>query len=469
MKILLALLFLVLNINNTFVIAAPFGNSASSNNADSSFLKNNFNIVTNTNKPEVWQDQLGGYMTGGSIHTRIPSSNLQILTLDPPSVNMGCGGIDLYGGGFGYINSKNLEKLMKNIGTSAVSYAMMLTLKSISPQISDLLENLEAIARFINGQNINSCQMGMSIAAGLSPKNQAAQEMACQSRKMNNNTMAGGISDFFTARYDCSSSSNLNNIPKGNDDMLGAEYNLVWEALKKESSGLNKADKEFLMSLSGTLIAKKGNKNNITFTHQNSLVKDFKLLEAMVFGGTNTALKLYICDEENNCLNPKLKTYNFKNEDSILYKITKIMESLEQKILEENAGATEQLSPQEKDFIIHTSVPIVKLISLNAGIKGHGIKNSLEDYSEVAAFDYIINYLDSLIDFIYKALSALEHAQIEGEVIKNFKTEIRYIKKLLANEKINSYERLNILLSVKQRTKQIETMVLTSFAEYRGN
>ena len=463
MKLLL-FFFVIIFYSMEVQASAPFGSGGSSG-------LNKLGISSNVSRPEIWKDQLGGFATGGSIHVRTPSSNLQLLTLDPPSFDGGCGGINAYFGGFGYINSKQLEGLIKNIGSSAVSHAMMLTIKSISPQISDLLENMEAMARFMNSQNINSCQLGASIAAGAFPKNEQSQRLACQSRKMGNGGMGEHLSSYFTARYECGDADKMkatNSAEKADQPILPSEYNLVWYALDKGSSGLSSEDKEFLLSLSGTIIAKAGTKGGTIFTHKSSLALNEKMLETMIFGGEASNIKGYACDEPAKCLSPIIKSKNFKKEDTMLYKIVKIIDSLEQKILEEGTGSNPTLSADEKDLITKSSIPILKLISLNAGLKGHGVRYTVEDYAEALAFDYVIGYLDSLIDFVYQALGNLEHAQIEGDTIKNFKEEIRNIKQMLFNERVKAFDRLNTLLSVKERTRQIEKMVLLSFAEYRN-
>ena len=155
-------------------------------------------VMSTTNRPGVVEDQLGGYMTGGSLHTRNGVSDDKLINIQLPSLNAGCGGIDLHFGGLGYINSANLQKLVKDIGSSALSYGAMLAIKTISPQVADVLSQLEAMARFLNSQNINSCQMGALIAAGAFPKTTASQELACNARNMD-----GGVGDYFAARADC--------------------------------------------------------------------------------------------------------------------------------------------------------------------------------------------------------------------------------------------------------------------------
>lgn len=423
-------------------------------------LLDKLGVMTNTNKPDVWQDQLGGYMSGGSIHARVPSTNLQLLSLNLPSIGMGCSGIDLFGGGFGYLDGKHLEGLFTQIGSKAAVYSVMLTIKSISPQVADLLENLEAMARFINSQNLNDCKMGASIAAGLFPKTQASQQLACQARNMSGSK----VTDFFTARYNCTGEKMFDENDNAQDAILPTEYNLVWEALKKTS--LSKADKEFLMSISGTIIAKKQG-NIIAFENQNTLINDQQMLETLIFGATADKISLYQCDKEDKCLNPTVQDTEVKGWKSMLNKVKDLLDSIANKVIQENEGENAALADEEKVLASNTSIPIIKLISLNAGLKGHSVTLTIEDYAEAVAFDYVTTYLDSMIDFVYKALGHLEHTQLEVEVISKFKYEVRYVQKRLANDRLKAYDRLTNLISVKQRAQQIETMVLNNFAEYR--
>jgi conjugative transfer pilus assembly protein TraH len=390
-----------------------------------------------------------------------------------PSIDAGCGGINVNFGGFGYISGDQIQKIIKNIGSSALSYGVMLTIKSISPQISDLLENLEAMARFMNSQNINSCQMGASIAAGLFPKNEQSHRLACQARKMGGGS--GGVGDklssYFTAREDCNDGEKAtatNNEDKDKDKpLLPAEYNLVWYALKKEGSNLSRGDREFLMSLSGTVIAEKGKGGNISYKHKSSLMKGSGMINAIVFGGDLQSFKVYACDKEEDCLHPREISHSWSNKDSMYAKVIEVMQSLEDKILKENEGDNQSLDAKEKDLLSRSSMPILNLISLNAGLKGHGVKDTISEYAEVVAFDYTIGYLDDLTDFVYKALSNLEHSQIEGDTIKDFKEEIRSIRKSLFYERSNAMARLHTITSVKEITRQKEQQVFAMFADYR--
>jgi hypothetical protein len=58
---------------------------------------------------------------------------------------------------------------------------------------------------------------------------------------------------------------------------------------------------------------------------------------------------------------------------------------------------------------------------------------------------------------------------MDGEHIKAFKEEIRFIKSYLSTERQDAFERMNTLLGVKQKIVQVQHMVRSSFAEYRSN
>ena len=133
------------------------------------------------------------------------------------------------------------------------------------------------------------------------------------------------------------------------------------------------------------------------------------MINAIVFGGDLQSFKVYKCDEdeEEKCLHPTEIDHSWKNEDSMYVKVLEIMQSLATKVLEEKAGDTVTLNAKEMDLISRSSTPIMTLISLNVGIKGHGISDTISEYAEVVALDYTIGYLDDLVDFVYKALSNL--------------------------------------------------------------
>ena len=68
-----------------------------------------------------------------------PGKNYPLVNARLPSLRAGCGGIDLFGGAFSFINKQQFVALLQNIGSNAVGYAFKLALQSISPDIDKLL------------------------------------------------------------------------------------------------------------------------------------------------------------------------------------------------------------------------------------------------------------------------------------------------------------------------------------------
>ena len=81
----------------------------------------------NVSSGEIYQGQKAGYMTGGGITVRGRVINSKPLSVSLPGFDAGCGGIDIFNGGFTFINHEQL------VGSSAFGYAFLLGLETVSP------------------------------------------------------------------------------------------------------------------------------------------------------------------------------------------------------------------------------------------------------------------------------------------------------------------------------------------------
>jgi conjugative transfer pilus assembly protein TraH len=90
---------------------------------------NKLGTTSNSTSPGVHQDQSAGYYSGGGLSLRNRTKNAQMATLQLPSFKAGCGGIDMFLGGFSHISSQQLVQTLKSIGTSAATYAFKLAIK----------------------------------------------------------------------------------------------------------------------------------------------------------------------------------------------------------------------------------------------------------------------------------------------------------------------------------------------------
>ena len=110
---------------------------------------------SNLNSPGVYQDQAAGYYTGGSFVARNAVKSAQLATVQMPGYRAGCGGIDAWAGGFSHISGQELVNMLRSVGSSAASYAFLLSLQTVSPQIYNIMNELNALATKANHLNIN--------------------------------------------------------------------------------------------------------------------------------------------------------------------------------------------------------------------------------------------------------------------------------------------------------------------------
>jgi hypothetical protein len=191
-------------------------------------------MASNVTAPGAYRDQSAGYYTGGSIMARTGARNAQLATVQMPGFRAGCGGIDAWTGGFSHISTGAIVEMMRNIGSSAASYAFMLAVQTVSPQIYNIMNELNALATQINQTNINSCEAAATMLGGIWPKSDQSSKYLCQAMGSN----LGAFTDWSAARQGCGAKGDRDSVlsragadPKYKDMLVG-EFNLAWKAIQ---------------------------------------------------------------------------------------------------------------------------------------------------------------------------------------------------------------------------------------------
>ena len=103
----------------------------------SSDLDNFFNGIgyaSNTTKMQAFESQASGFFGGGSLYTRTPVRQYELVTLDMPDYRAGCAGIDLYAGSLSYISGDKLKDLGRQVMTNSGAYAVDVMLATTVPR-----------------------------------------------------------------------------------------------------------------------------------------------------------------------------------------------------------------------------------------------------------------------------------------------------------------------------------------------
>lgn len=407
-----------------------------------------------------YQDQTGGFYTGGSVFARGKVNNADILSIQMPHYRAGCGGIDLFMGGFSFINAQEFLQLLRNIGTNAVGYGFNLALATVTPQIKSVIDDLSANIQSMTNQSINSCEAAATLAGGVWPQSNASSGLLCNAMGKE----LGVASDWAQSRQRCGAGGDLTNINNRKNekpafkDVLGDEFNIAWKAIQKNAF-LAKDPKlaEFFMTISGTILSRRVNEQ-IEMKVLPSRSSDPDLLNGMIHGGA--ALQIYTCDNAaiDKCLNPVLSNVTLPKESALYGKVSQTLQSISRKVQTDTA-----LSAQEMAFVNSTMIPVLKIMAVEVAFKAGGSPLSVSDFSEAIAHDILMQYLEEVMSIVWDSVTQLKKSQINDHVIEEFRSGIAKSRKLLFAKRTALFEQMAITLDLIEKTQQIESKLQNMF------
>ena len=439
------------------------------NDLDGMFDK--IGAVGNITKGGYYESQASGYFGGGSMFMRTPARNAELFSMQMPDFRAGCGGIDLFLGGFSFINSQNLIQMMRNIGSNAVSYAFGLALQTVSPQIKSILDELSAKMQEMNNTNLNSCNAAASMVGSMWPRTEQSSKFLCSAISTHKNI----ASDYAAAQQGCGAGGARKaiNAKKNTDpdfkDMLGEEYNLAWQAIHKsrfldydnKAMLINKDGAELaeiFMSISGTVVSKVTN-SKPRIQYFPSLLINVKFLDAFIKGGKTS---IYRCDkyDENECMNPKKTAFTIPAEASVLFRVLNFITSIKGKIV---TGV--KPTAAEKAFIESTNLPILKILAVESAFLESAGPISGAEFAEAIAYDIVLNYLGQILAIVSDGLHNIASVQIDAVETEKFINKIHAARDLIYKKRYGMYQQINTMLAAINRTRQIEQQMFSMFIE----
>ena len=124
------------------------------------------NIMSNTTAPASYNSASRHVFSGGGIVAKNKIFSTDIVSLTPPSMTSGCGGINMYMGAFSFINKDQIVTLFRSIAQNAIGYLFKIALKALSEMISSTIEEFQNIVQKLNEFLGNSCQLAQGLVDG---------------------------------------------------------------------------------------------------------------------------------------------------------------------------------------------------------------------------------------------------------------------------------------------------------------
>ena len=424
-------------------------------NEDLNKFFGSFGSAGNVSSGDVYKGQAAGYMTGGGVCIRNRVMNSKIVTANLPRFDAGCGGIDIYSGGFSFIDHDQLIQNLKSIGSNAVGYAFLLGLETVSPQVANTIKQLQSWANTINALSINSCEAASTLTGAVWPVKTMGSQHICR----NFAGKKGAFADYISARHKCSQSTehtqimeslNSNDIYK---DILKDEYNLAWEAIQKQMLLMGNNDlAEFFMSLMGTVIIRKDDNNTVIETWP-SKIDNESFLKTLIEGGN---AEIYTCksDSNNRCLFLNLNNIEIKKEYAWLGKIQDMLLEMQNNIMNDVP-----LSNDQKELLIKSRLPLYKIINVLTAYKKGLCPVSLLQVADIVAMDLLIQYLREAVQIVREGAHQLKRAQMYAVEIDTYLEELGRIEETIRYYETRTSQLMEREFHTMQKVQMLEEQI----------
>lgn len=413
------------------------------------------NMGSNITQPHAYQAQKAGFYTGGSLWATSAVRNLQLMRITWPKVSSGCAGIDLTFGGFSHIKGKEFVDFSKNVLSNAQGLAFQLALEQATPLLGNVLTKVQNVATWINQTNQSSCQTAETAVKGLASLTGQAQQHACQSIGQSKSV----FSDWAEARQACgkgSSNYNYNRIideNKDNEEVIDNK-NITWNALQKNPLFSNDKElAELMMTLSGTLILTRDSAGTQQFQRLPSMITNNNLVSALLRGGE---AKVYVCDNQITCLQPKLTSKTIGVEHGLESKAREL-------ILEMAANIRDNVEQSDSviGLITATKYPVMKMVTVQMAFMKDSSVIDVTRYSEAIALDILFQYLSENLQLVKEASGNMQYPKA---IMKTFQAELNEARKELTQMESSAHQRTSMAMQMIQETQTIEQMLVGEFS-----
>ena len=315
-----------------------------------------FGQMTNVTPPGVYESQRRGVLSGGRLTVKSKIYDEAIVGFTPPSWKAGCGGVDLFGGSFSFINAEQLVQLLRAVAANAKGYAFQLALDNVFPDASKHIESFQKKIQAMNQHLGNSCQLAQGLVndltSGMDLKNKTDASLT--------STVTGLFDDIFSAKQETGGStatkSLKDNAPQQYKKLTG---NILWKELKRNATASwfkygDSSLTEAIMSITGTVIVgdmvndETGNSSGDENTNPIIVVNGNQItLNDLIEGGT---VDSYYCVDSEQCYEVKTRKITLTGMRDQIRNILKGRAGISQGVIAKYSTNQGTLTPDEMAF-----------------------------------------------------------------------------------------------------------------------
>lgn len=416
--------------------------------------------AANVTGPSAYQGQSAGYYTGGNVWTRFPQKSVQPFNLQLPSARAGCGGIDLFAGSFSFINASEMVAMLKAVANNALGFAFKLAIDAVSPEISKIMGEFQQAAQQMNQMNISSCEAAQGLVGAVWPKTQGARSTICASV----GNSQGVFSDWARSRQGCGAEDQIDSVLEGNSDPAMADHiplaerNYTWEAIKRSNKfgSFDKEFSEYLMTLVGTIVT------NPKAAEDKKLQYIGPAEEAVVtalLDGTSSgsSVKILTCDDDDKCLGVTEKTLTISDTAALRPRVLRMINSMAGKIRTDTA-----LDGSEQQLLNMTSVPLYKMMAVQAMAHQTFSPTETETLAEIVAVNLLSSMIDNMLDRVSQAQVNFQPA--DQSTAETWRRQLAEVRQKYSQRDMKLKDTLNVTIALINKSVMLESTLQNSMS-----
>jgi hypothetical protein len=267
----------------------------------------------------------------GTFRVRAPLNSINLVNLTAPEIRAGCGGLDLYGGSFTFINTESFRQILRQIGANAIGYAFKLALATMCQECDKILTGLQDMMNQFTKMNVDSCRW----AQGMVNDTVKAMGLGAEVKGMSDASAVGDADEWMDAALEAFGEPGKwlkNGDPDGADPTKPDFGNLTWNALRIANvqalfgfAAGSLSHHEVLLNIAGTRIIRgpsdaeiaAGDTDNVTAVLTPKLsFSELKRGKIPSVAPANDANAMWECDTVEKCLSPTgLNKWDFPGTD----------------------------------------------------------------------------------------------------------------------------------------------------------
>ena len=446
------------------MIAAPLTGPASANVGDSmdGFMED-MGAAANVTGPSAFEGQAAGYYSLGNVWTRFPQKTTNIANLQLPRARAGCGGIDIFAGSFSFINASEMVALLKAVANNAVGFAFSLAIDTICPECNKIMQEFSQKAQLMNELSINSCEAAQGLVGGVWPKGDLADKAICEAI----GNSEGIFTDYAAAKHGCGTRGQRASTTAGggsefSDVNPGVPRNYTWHVLKKSAffnpnGTFDRELAEYAMTLIGTVIYVPPKDDEpgkfVPFAGDASST----LVTALLDGTQGQSVRVFQCDEPDQCLDPSFKQMSLANAKAIRPRVALAIANMVEAIRTDGA-----IGESEKELLQVASVPLYKILTVQAAF-GRGMATDDRDtLAEIASIDLLYAVLDRIVAEAGRSMASFIAADEAKLAI--WRSQVAEVRSSLAQRQATGQAKVSAIMQIIEKTAMIENTLAASMS-----